>query len=124
MRIFHIAEQGAVERARSRGLYVAPSLESEGFIHCSTRAQVVDTANRYYRGQSGLVLLCLETTGLTAVLKYEPPATPAGIAAAPAADDQLFPHVYGPIDFHAVVSVVRFEPDASGVFTWPAELDG
>ena len=72
---------------------VAPSLGEEGFIHCSTRAQVEATANRIFRGSGDLLLLEVDPDRLTAPLKWER-ATDVG-------DD--FPHVYGPLNVDAVV---------------------
>lgn len=101
------------------GRYVAPSLASEGFIHCSTSGQVLETANRYYRGQSGLVLLCIDPSRLSSRLEYEGAVPIAGGAPR----DGSFPHVYGPIDVHAVTRIVDFEPGASGAFEWPPGMD-
>lgn len=117
--IFHIAERAAWERGVGAGRYVAPSLASEGFIHCSNRDQVIETANRYYRGRSGFLLLCIDAQQLGSALKYEPPILPAGISSRAPDRQGLFPHVYGPIDVAAVVRVLDFEPNATGQFTWP-----
>ncbi len=38
-----------------------PSLDAEGFIHCSTIAhQAIETANLYYRGQHDLLVLRID----------------------------------------------------------------
>jgi uncharacterized protein (DUF952 family) len=58
--VFHITTRDAWTAAAAEGTYTTPSLASEGFIHCSARDQVVDTANRLFRGQAGLVLLCID----------------------------------------------------------------
>ena len=42
--LLHITERAAWARAQAEGRYTAPSLDSEGFIHASTPAQVVATA--------------------------------------------------------------------------------
>lgn len=117
-RIFHITSRVAWVESVTRGHYVAPSLASEGFVHCSTQDQVLETANRYYRGHRGLVLLYIEPERLSSRLEYE--------AAAPVAEGSsragLFPHVYGPIAVHALSRVVDFEP-TRGEFEWPAGVD-
>ena len=51
MPIYHITPLEEWERARAAGSYQANSLHSEGFIHCSTREQVIPTANRFYHGE-------------------------------------------------------------------------
>jgi len=120
--IFHIAERAVFEAARAGGQYQAGSLESEGFIHCSTRSQVLQTANRYYRGRSDLVLLRIDAAPLGAALRYEPAAVPAGSATSLPARAELFPHVYGAIPLSAVTHAVELAPDAGGEHAWPAEL--
>jgi uncharacterized protein (DUF952 family) len=119
--ILHLASNDDWLAAVEKGAYRADSLSTEGFIHCSKPAQVVDVANRFYRGQRGLVLLVIDPSKLESELKWEPPAHPNGEPAA-AMGDQLFPHIYGPINLDAVVRVVAFEPDASGNFNLPETL--
>ena len=87
------------------GEYVAPSLESEGFIHCSLPTQVTHVADWFYRDIPDLVLLCIDPNRLTSPLRWEPSADSF-------AGD--FPHVYGPVSLDAVVQV---EP-------WTREEDG
>ena len=118
--ILHITSKTEWLAAQNRGEYVAPSLQSEGFIHCSTEKQVLHVANAFYRGRTDLVLLKLDEVKLNPELKWEPPAGPK----APGhSDSDLFPHIYGPINLTAVESVLDFEPDpASGSFSLPSQL--
>lgn len=60
--IFHITSRTSWDNAQKRGDYRAESLTTEGFIHCSTLAQVLQVANNFYKGQNGLVLLEIEPT--------------------------------------------------------------
>lgn len=117
LNILHITSRAAWIDATRNGQYIAPSLTSEGFIHCSTPAQVVPVADKFYRGQTGLVLLVIDLARLTADLKWEPPSDGTPPPGVPPAD--LFPHVYGPINLGAVVKVVPFEPNANGSWTLP-----
>jgi uncharacterized protein (DUF952 family) len=104
--------------AQQAGEYRSPSLETEGFIHCSTEKQIVRVANSFYTGQHGLVLLVIDPSQLQAELRWEPPAHPGPQADLPPTDD-LFPHIYGPINIEAVSKVLVFEPDADGNFSPP-----
>ena len=85
--IFHITKRDEWERAQREGIYEAESLASEGFIHCSTRDQVIRTANRLFRGQTGLVLLEIDAGVVKAEIKYE--NCEGG--------EEAFPHIYGAI---------------------------
>ena len=108
--IFHITEQSAWQSAQQSGVYRAESLKAEGFIHFSDWAQVVDTANQFYLGQRGLVLLGIERDRLEAELKYED-----------VPEVGAFPHLYGPLNIDAVVKVWPFSPSADGSFTLPED---
>jgi len=119
--IFHLASNDAWLAAVETGAYHADSLSSEGFIHCSTSAQVVDVANAFYHGLHGLALLQIDTEKLGSELKWEPPAHPNPERAA-AVGDELFPHVYGPFNLDAVTKVIPFEPAADGTFSLPPGL--
>ncbi len=113
--ILHITSNDAWTSAQKAGKYIAPSLAGEGFIHCSTSAQAVPVAEKFYKGQTGLVLLVIDPARLSSDLKWEPPFDGAPPPGTPAAD--LFPHVYGPINLDAVTKVVKFEPNADGKWT-------
>lgn len=115
--ILHITSNDAWTSAQKVGQYVAPSLADEGFIHCSTSAQAVPVAEKFYKGQTELVLLVIDPARLSSDLKWEPPFDGAPPLGAPSAD--LFPHVYGPINLDAVTKVVKFAPNADGKWTLP-----
>ncbi len=115
--IYHITSRSAWSEARDRGDYRAESLDSEGFIHCSTETQVIPVAHKYYAGQSGLVLLMIEPALLEADLKWEPPAEGSPPPGVPEGD--LFPHVYGPINLDAVVKVFDLEASPDGKYSFP-----
>lgn len=103
----------AVEWTNSQGLgeHHAPSLLTEGFIHCSTFNQVLATAERHFASAAHLLLLVLDTSLLKAPLKYE------------AARDELYPHVYGAINLGAVETTVELVRNSVGKFEFPAELE-
>jgi len=109
--VFHITERGAFAAALESGAYTAESLAREGFIHCSTRAQVLRTAARFFGGRSGLVLLCIDAERLASLLRYE------------AADGEAFPHCYGPIPLDAIPAVIDFPCRTDGSFELPPELE-
>jgi uncharacterized protein (DUF952 family) len=115
--IYHITSRSAWNEARERGDYRADSLETEGFIHCSTEQQVVPVASKYYAGQNDLLLLVIEPALLEADLKWEPPAEgapPPGVA-----EGDLFPHIYGPINLDAIVKVFDLEASPDGKYSLP-----
>lgn len=115
--ILHITSRPEWNEAQQNGSYRVPSLETEGFIHCSTEKQVLHVANAFYQGRENLVLLVIDETKLTPELKWEPPA---GSPAAGISESDLFPHVFGPINLNAVASVLDLEADpVSNTFSLP-----
>ena len=115
--IFHITSSDAWADAQQRGDYRAESLETEGFIHCSTHSQVLPVAENYYKGQSGLILIVIESTLLSSALKWEPPSGGTPPLGVPEGD--LFPHIYGPINLNAVVKILDLETDSRDKFILP-----
>jgi uncharacterized protein (DUF952 family) len=115
--ILHIVGNSEWVKAVGLGSYVPASLAAEGFVHCSTLAQVVATADRFYRGQNGLVVLCIDEERLAVELRYEMAAGARGEAAG-----QMFPHLYGALNVDAVVRVVEFPCEMDGSFRLPEGL--
>ena len=143
--IYHLTTRDAALLARQTGEYRTESLAKDGFIHLSQFHQVLGVANAFYVGQKDLVILIVETSYLEAELKYEAPVHPMiSNALEPVKDedflsgkrlsnsndflradlstDLLFPHLYGPLNFDAVVKVVDFPVLADGKFELPAEI--
>lgn len=107
--IFHITTLKAWNRAVGEGTYRTETFPIEGFIHCSTRDQVIKVANIRFRDQTGLVLLSIDTDEVAAEVVYE--NLEGG--------QQLFPHIYGELNTEAVVHVAKFAPETDGYFTFP-----
>jgi uncharacterized protein (DUF952 family) len=115
--IFHITSHTAWTEAQAHGEYTAPSLSVEGFVHCSTRSQILPVAENFYKGQKGLIVLVIDPALLSSALRWELPferILPPGIA-----EGETFPHIYGPINLNAVMQVVELKVDASGAFRLP-----
>jgi len=118
--IYHITSRSSWSVARQRGEYQAESLETEGFIHCSTSAQVLPVVEKFYKGQHGLLLLMIDPALLTSDLKWEPPSGGTPPPGVPEGD--LFPHIYGPINLDAVVKAVDLESQPDGNYNLPVDL--
>lgn len=97
--IYHITHQHAWQKAQQQGYYTHPSLQTENFIHASTKNQVEETLQRYYKNDTNLVLLCIDETLLNSVLKYELATS----------INQEFPHIYGVINTSAIVNVITIQ---------------
>lgn len=91
-RIFHIVPQTTWNQVAGTD-YRADSLASEGFAHCSYSAQVAPVVQRFFAGQTGLLLLEIDVAKLRSELRAEE------------VGGEKFPHVYGPIEREAIVKV-------------------
>lgn len=91
--IYHVTTKDDWQQALDAGTYTHPSLAAEGFIHNSKKDQVQGVLERYYSGKTDLLLLHIDESKLTAELKYE---------LAPSVNE-MFPHIFGPINIDAVV---------------------
>ncbi|MFH1909344.1 MAG: DUF952 domain-containing protein, partial [Chloroflexota bacterium] len=92
--ILHVTSRASWLVAQKTGAYATDTLTSEGFIHCSKPEQVLRVADAFYAGQRGLVLLVVDPRRLRPEVRWEPGADKP---------EELFPHVYGPINLEAVV---------------------
>ncbi len=94
--LFHLATRAEWLAAQVRGRYEAESLHTEGFIHLSTASQLESTARRHYAGRDDMVVLEIDPERLSWDLRYEE------------SHGELYPHLYGPVDLPAVMSVQTF----------------
>ena len=101
--VFHLASQADWEAAQSKGDYRVPSLEKEGFIHCSDADQIPRIGRSHFSGRKDVLLLEIDPAKAGARVIYEDLYE----------GHELFPHLYGPLPLSAVVHVSPFDPDAS-----------
>jgi len=102
--IVHLCRRKEWEEAEQRGVFRSPSLEDEGFIHCSQPEQIHVVANRLYQGIADPVLLWLDTAKVGAEIRWE---SAGGIQ---------FPHIFGPIEMDSVVSISALVTEPGGEY--------
>jgi uncharacterized protein (DUF952 family) len=100
--ILHLSTPTDWTEARRTGAVAPASLASEGFVHCSTRAQLAGTLARHFRGAGPLVALVLDPGAIDADLRWDE-----------SYPGERFPHVYAPIPVTAVVAVEDVIPPAA-----------
>ena len=93
--IYHITAAASWEAQIASKAFSAESLENEGFIHACNAEQIAGVLDRYFKGMTDLLVLEIDESRLSAEIKYEGggPTT------------ELYPHVYGPIEKLAIVSI-------------------
>jgi uncharacterized protein (DUF952 family) len=101
----HLVPEDAWRAQRDKSRYLAGGFAGEGFIHCTHGGDVViEVGNRYYRDDPRpYLVLELELERVAAPVIYED-------------DERRYPHIYGPLERHAVRSIYRVERTADGTF--------
>ena len=101
--IYHLTTLQEWEEAQDKGVYEPPSLQREGFIHCSTEEQVEDVMRKHFQQHENLVKLIIDPTRLTQKVQYDKNEQ----------QQQEFPHIYGPLNLEAVTQIVFLDPITS-----------
>jgi uncharacterized protein (DUF952 family) len=108
--VYHIAKEEDWRNAQADGLYEIGSLhrsfEQDGFIHLAYAAQVNVIADLIYSHTKELLLLTIDPLKLASAIKEERAEYP----------NELFPHLYGPLNVDAVVNVSTYTPLSNGKF--------
>ena len=104
--IYHLCSESDWKKAQGVGKYRGDTLDSEGFIHCSTAAQVQKVANFIFAGRKELLLLVINEEQVEAPIKWE----------ALGSADENYPHIYGELNLSAVAEVKTYKADEQGKF--------
>jgi uncharacterized protein (DUF952 family) len=98
--LYHLATPDEWAAHGDAGRIAPPSLESEGFVHCSWGRQVAGTVAKHFGAADVVLALAIEPTALDAELVEEDSY----------GSGQAFPHVYGPLPLASVRSVATVKP--------------
>ncbi|HET6527601.1 MAG TPA: DUF952 domain-containing protein [Balneolaceae bacterium] len=104
--LFHITTREAFSEFKNSPNYEPESLETEGFIHCSSGAQINETANRLFAGLSKILLLVIDVSTLRPDVKYELDEETG----------QKFPHIYGPLNKDSIMDKIDIPAEDDGSF--------
>ena len=111
--IYKIATEASYASARQTGTYSGMPVDAaDGYMHFSTAAQLADTLRLHFAGQTGLVLLAVETAGFGEDLVWE--ASRGGA---------LFPHLYNtPLSASAIAWEASLSVAADGSCQLPESV--
>ena len=103
---FHMLPKDRWDALSPGADYRADTLALEGFVHCTAEPPMLEVvANRFYREEPGeWVILAVDLQKVGAEVRWEE------------ADGHLFPHIYGPIEQHAVLRVAPFPRRQDGTY--------
>lgn len=107
--IYHMVPTVVWQQQAANAHYVADSLTTEGFIHCTAEPEWLQrVANFAYRTDvRDHSILHIDVDRLDVEVRWE------------AADGHQFPHVYGPINRNAIVNITDFPRREDGYFLEP-----
>ncbi len=86
----------------------APVDVADGYIHLSTAAQLTETVDRHFAGQTDLHVAAVDLGSFGDSLKWEESRS-----------GQLFPHLYGPLLLETVIAYGPLERDDDGTVRLP-----
>ena len=98
--IFHLTTPSEWAVAHDSGSVVPAGFAAEGFVHCSTSAQLAGTIERHFGGHDELLLLRLHLDAIQADLRWEE-----------SRPGSTYPHVYRPLVLADVAEVVSWRRD-------------
>ena len=110
--IYHITEVEQWQNALINGEYQPKQFIDDGFIHCSYKHQLIEVANRFFKGQNNLVILAIDSQKIASIIVTE--NLEGGT--------ELFPHIYGKLPLNAVLNVSGLSSNVNGTFYLPREL--
>ena len=88
--IYHITSREAWKQVKDNSTFEPSSLSSEGFVHCSTKEQLLVVLNRFFKNAEEVLILEIDTGKLSSKLIFE------------ISDGESFPHIYGAINISSV----------------------
>ena len=86
----------------------APVDMADGYIHLSTAAQLTETVDKHFAGQSDMHIAAVDLEAMGGAVKWEE-----------SRGGQLFPHLYAPLPLSAVVAYGPMKRDEDGSVRLP-----
>ena len=95
--IFHVVKKEDWKSQKKDSRYHPETLDSEGFIHCSSGNKIEEVTNRLYKGETDVLLIIINTTLVEPEIRYESSGN----------SDSKYPHIYGPLNMDAVIDKIE-----------------
>jgi len=103
--IYKVLTADQLAEVEDGGLMQAPVDVQDGYVHFSTSKQVQETLAKYFRGQTGCVLVSVDSADFGPDLKWEK-----------SRGGDFFPHVYAEVREYHISSIWPLDEfDADGV---------
>lgn len=107
--IYKVTSKDQWSSAEAVGYFEGAGIDrSDGFIHFSSAAQLIETVSKHFVRQDDLLIVCVDADKLGEHLRWE--ASRGG---------DLFPHLYGALALSAVVETMELPLDETGIHVFP-----
>ncbi|HYH12546.1 MAG TPA: DUF952 domain-containing protein [Thermomicrobiales bacterium] len=102
---YHLVPEPVWVEQRGEKEYIPDAFEADGFIHCTNGLDPLrDVANMFYKGdERSYVVLALDAEKIRSEVRYDDP-------------EQIYPHIYGPLNTDAVIGVFDAARGDDGTF--------
>ena len=106
MKIYHLIDKKTWKEVKTKKFYRPESFGELGFIHFSTKEQVIPIANRRYKGRNDMLVLAVDKDEIPTKVVFEDLDNLG----------EKHPHVYGELPVSLVKNVVVLKLGVSGEF--------
>ena len=101
MLVYKICTQAIWAETERTGVFPGMPIDvADGYVHLSSLEQSAATIRKYFRGQTGLVMLTVDADTLGDALRWEQSST---------GRRGEFPHLYGPLPLSAIIEAMPFD---------------
>ena len=102
---YKVLTQGEMDALEADGSFAGASVDlADGYIHLSSAAQLTETVDKHFAGQSDLHIVAVDLAALGDAIRWEE-----------SRGGQLFPHIYAALPLDAVIAYSPLERDDDGV---------
>ena len=109
-KVFKVIEEDDWESIKNKDFFLGSKTDrSDGFIHFSSSEQLEETLEKYFKSKSPLYLLVVKTDDVKFVWEMS-------------RNNQLFPHLYGPLPLNMVSQVYRIVINDEGKHIIPEQV--
>ena|ERR1711937_180472 len=116
---YHLVPEAQWQDCKDTGkAYFPTTYEQDGFTHLSDNKEVLITiGNHFYKQIQGLYLVLeIDSSRLESKVKLEPAAPVGDTKPHFDGNEQLFPHLYGPINVGSVANELKVQRSDDGSF--------
>lgn len=109
--IFSIVDAQAWTTAKKAGSFQGERFAKTGYVDAQgSTAQVEYVANKYWKGKTGVQVLCIDKSKVKPEIKME------------TSSSGTYPHIYGALNADAVTQAVDLAAKADGTYAAPAAI--